>query len=71
MSRRSNLYRRLTNEFVKGETRYYDQAQQQIKNITEPSHRHRRVKYLSARFRTSVWLERSKCQTSRFRALPS
>ena len=32
------LYRRLTKEFVKGETRYYDQAQQQIKNITrQPS----------------------------------
>ncbi len=31
------LYRRLTREFTKGETRYYDQAQQQIKNITEPS----------------------------------
>ncbi|MCM3903839.1 MAG: MG2 domain-containing protein, partial [Pyrinomonadaceae bacterium] len=28
------LYRRLTKEFVKGETRHYDQAQQQIKNIT-------------------------------------
>src|SRR5262245_53984952 len=31
------LYRRLTTEFVKGETRYYDQAQQQIKNITMPA----------------------------------
>ena len=31
------LYRRLTKEFAKGETRYYDQAQQQIKNITEPT----------------------------------
>jgi uncharacterized protein YfaS (alpha-2-macroglobulin family) len=31
------LYRRLTTEFVKGETRYYDQAQQQIKNITTPT----------------------------------
>jgi uncharacterized protein YfaS (alpha-2-macroglobulin family) len=31
------LYRRLTREFAKGESRYYDQAQQQIKNITEPS----------------------------------
>src|SRR5262249_37171388 len=31
------LYRRLTREFAKGETRYYDQAQQQIKAITEPS----------------------------------
>jgi hypothetical protein len=31
------LYRRLLREFAKGETRYYDQAQQQIKNITEPS----------------------------------
>ncbi len=31
------LYRRLTREFAKGETRYYDQAQQQIKIITEPS----------------------------------
>ena len=29
------LYRRLTREFAKGETRYFDQAQQQIKNITE------------------------------------
>ena len=31
------LYRRLTTEFAKGETRYYDQAQQQIKSITEPT----------------------------------
>jgi alpha-2-macroglobulin len=31
------LYRRLVREFSKGETRYYDQAQQQIKGITEPS----------------------------------
>src|SRR6266545_4318524 len=31
------LYRRLIKEFVKGETRYYDQAQQQIKQITEPT----------------------------------
>jgi uncharacterized protein YfaS (alpha-2-macroglobulin family) len=31
------LYRRLVREFAKGETRYYDQAQQQIKNITDPS----------------------------------
>ena len=31
------LYRRLLREFRKGETRYYDQAQQQIKNITEAS----------------------------------
>jgi len=31
------LYRRLVREFKKGETRYYDQAQQQIKNITEPT----------------------------------
>lgn len=31
------LYRRLTKEFVKGETRHYDQAQQQIKNITTPT----------------------------------
>src|SRR5215213_8266250 len=31
------LYRRLVREFGKGETRYYDQAQQQIKNITEAS----------------------------------
>src|SRR5215831_16328410 len=31
------LYRRLTREFTKGETRYYDQATQQIKNITEPT----------------------------------
>ena len=30
------LYRRLMREFDKGETRYYDQAQQHIKNITEP-----------------------------------
>ena len=29
------LYRKLTGEFQKGETRYYDQAKQQIKNITE------------------------------------
>ncbi|HJZ81522.1 MAG TPA: MG2 domain-containing protein, partial [Pyrinomonadaceae bacterium] len=31
------LYRRLTREFAKGETRYYDQALQQIKAITDPS----------------------------------
>src|SRR5215212_11912118 len=31
------LYRRLVREFSKGETRYYDQALQQIKSITEPS----------------------------------
>ncbi len=31
------LYRRLTREFVKGETRYYDQAIEQIKNITQPT----------------------------------
>lgn len=31
------LYRRLTREFVKGETRYYDQAVQRIKEITDPS----------------------------------
>src|SRR5262249_46802263 len=31
------LYTRLTREFAKGETRYFDQAQYQIKNITEPT----------------------------------
>ena len=31
------LYRRIVREFAKGETRYFDQAQQQIKNITEPT----------------------------------
>lgn len=31
------LYRRLTREFAKGETRYYDQSLQQIRNITEPT----------------------------------
>jgi uncharacterized protein YfaS (alpha-2-macroglobulin family) len=31
------LFRRLTREFAKGETRYYDQAVQQIKQITEPT----------------------------------
>jgi len=30
------LFRRLVSEFQKGETRYWDQAQQQIKNITNP-----------------------------------
>ncbi len=30
------LYRRLTRDFAKGETRYYDQAQGQITNITQP-----------------------------------
>jgi uncharacterized protein YfaS (alpha-2-macroglobulin family) len=30
------LYRRLTREFSKGETRYYDQAQQRIREITDP-----------------------------------
>ena len=31
------LYRRLLREFPKGGTRYFDQAQQRIKDITEPS----------------------------------
>jgi uncharacterized protein YfaS (alpha-2-macroglobulin family) len=31
------LYRRLTREFAKGQTRYYDQAIAQIKQITEPA----------------------------------
>ncbi|HSK62328.1 MAG TPA: alpha-2-macroglobulin family protein [Pyrinomonadaceae bacterium] len=31
------LYRRLLSEFTRGETRYYDQAQQQIKTITTPA----------------------------------
>ena len=31
------LYRRLTREFTKGETRYYDQAVEQIKQITQPA----------------------------------
>lgn len=31
------LYNRLLREFSKGETRYYDQAREQIKNITEAS----------------------------------
>ncbi|HEV2883719.1 MAG TPA: alpha-2-macroglobulin family protein [Pyrinomonadaceae bacterium] len=31
------LYRRLLREFVKGETRYYDHAEQQIRNITTAS----------------------------------
>lgn len=31
------LYRRITNEFAKGETRYYDQARDQIRNITQPA----------------------------------
>ena len=31
------LYRRLVTEFAKGETRYYDQAQLQIKAITDPT----------------------------------
>jgi hypothetical protein len=30
------LYRRLTSEFSKGETRFYDQARAQIENITRP-----------------------------------
>ncbi|MBO0857571.1 MAG: alpha-2-macroglobulin [Chloracidobacterium sp.] len=30
------LFRRLVTEYSKGETRYYDQAQQQIENITKP-----------------------------------
>lgn len=30
------LFRRLVKEFDKGETRYWEQAQQQIRNITEP-----------------------------------
>lgn len=30
------IYRRLLREFAKGETRYYDQAEHQIRNITEP-----------------------------------
>ena len=31
------LFRRLTTQFAKGETRYYDQAIEQIKQITEPT----------------------------------
>ncbi len=31
------LFRRIAKEFAKGETRYYDEALQQIKQITEPS----------------------------------
>ncbi|HKB67245.1 MAG TPA: MG2 domain-containing protein [Pyrinomonadaceae bacterium] len=31
------LFRRLTKEFAKGETRYYDQALEQIRQITEPT----------------------------------
>ena len=31
------LYRRLLREFTKGETRYHDQAQQQIRSITQPT----------------------------------
>jgi len=31
------LFRRLVTEYAKGESRYYDQAQQQIKNITDPT----------------------------------
>ncbi|HEV7395816.1 MAG TPA: alpha-2-macroglobulin family protein, partial [Pyrinomonadaceae bacterium] len=31
------LFRRLIREFKKGESRYFEQAQQQIKNITEPA----------------------------------
>jgi hypothetical protein len=31
------LFRRLTTEFTKGETRYYDQALQSIKEITDPT----------------------------------
>ncbi|PWT89769.1 MAG: alpha-2-macroglobulin [Blastocatellia bacterium] len=31
------LYRRITSEFTKGETRYFDQAQQRIKEITDPA----------------------------------
>jgi uncharacterized protein YfaS (alpha-2-macroglobulin family) len=31
------LFRRITTEFKKGETRYYDQAVEQIKQITEPT----------------------------------
>jgi alpha-2-macroglobulin len=31
------LFRRLVTEYRKGETRYYDQAQQQIENITKPA----------------------------------
>ncbi len=31
------LFHRFTKEFAKGETRYYDQAQQHIKNITAPT----------------------------------
>src|SRR5262249_33535256 len=31
------LFRRLVADYSKGETRYYDQAQQQIENITKPT----------------------------------
>ncbi|HKR58208.1 MAG TPA: MG2 domain-containing protein, partial [Pyrinomonadaceae bacterium] len=36
-SKAIELYQRLLHEFQKGETRYYDQAQQQIKSITDPA----------------------------------
>jgi uncharacterized protein YfaS (alpha-2-macroglobulin family) len=32
----ARLYRRLTTEFAKGKSRYYEQAEGQLKNITEP-----------------------------------
>ena len=31
-----DMFRRITTEFKKGETRYWEQAQQEIKNITDP-----------------------------------
>jgi hypothetical protein len=31
------LYRRIVREFTKGETRYFDQAMEQIKAITQPT----------------------------------
>ncbi|HEX8844326.1 MAG TPA: alpha-2-macroglobulin family protein [Pyrinomonadaceae bacterium] len=36
-SKALELFRRLLKEYRKGETRYYDQAEQQISNITKPS----------------------------------
>ena len=50
------LYRRLLREFAKGETRYYDQAQQQIKNITDPSIAVDSLQHFSAGFRDPVLL---------------
>ena len=64
------LYRRLTREFVKGETRYYDQAIEQIKNIAGNS-RYCRLEYFPARFRSSVRAGSAQSESCQLRVVQS